>query len=950
VTGTVGDGFRGTDRHVFVPAVMGAGVLFSLLVLVREWLGRLLGRRGHRAVAETKARLVVAEVLPGEVPTGTGSGGRTTSRRVLVILAAACLGFALYVLPGATFNYLRPGGYLAEIAWILAVALVLVVVFAAMGIVLAVSAVRPAGPLPSARRVLQATEALERSGRAHQPAHRNWGAAWHGTASVVILAVAVTTALLTLAVAMGNPTVQGWDNALLDHLREAGPTRLLRWADHLGRTEVTVALSVIAALVLRRRAPQLAAAVPVTVLAGIALNVGLKLVISRPRPTDAVVGTALPSYPSGHTIQAVLLAVLATLVVHELTRRRGPTLVVGVLLAVGATLTGLGRVVHAAHWPSDVAGGALIAATISLIAILALHPRAEQVEGRRALLLLPERISALARPAARTLSVVVVVTFAALAATVGIPTDPMGGVGTPQIEQILQLALLGLVAIGVALAWRWEAVGATCLAVAGTGMALFASVKYAPPVALVVAVAFLLPALLFWISWQHGMPARALGVTAAVAALLLAGTWAGASSVYDHFFGPSHPQSALTAISSPLVEWVWSGGLGADRVTVNAKLVSDRSDVEVWVSRSPDLADPRRVSALPSDPRAGDRVVSVTIDGLDPGVEYHYGVAVDGELDPTRLGRVRTPPVGPVSFSVAFGACARTGSNGEVFEAIAGTDPLLYLVTGDLHYGDVATADAARLRRILDRTITAPAQQALYLQTPVAYVWDDHDFAGNDSDSSSPAGPMAQRVYRSYVPHGPLASDDSIEQAFTIGNVRFVLTDLRSHRRPAAEGSGTLMGASQLEWFQRELLDAQAAGQLIVWVSPTPWIGEARPGADTWAGFAEERRLIADFIDGNGIDRLVMLSGDAHMVAIDDGSYNRYASSGGAGFPVAHGGALDRPGSLKGGPYSEGAFPGGGQFGLLEITDDGSGVFGLRITGRDWRGEELVALEIELGG
>ena len=61
-----------------------------------------------------------------------------------------------------------------------------------------------------------------------------------------------------------------------------------------------------------------------------------------------------------------------------------------------------------------------------------------------------------------------------------------------------------------------------------------------------------------------------------------------------------------------------------------------------------------------------------------------------------------------------------------------------------------------------------------------------------------------------------------------------------------------------------------------------------------------------------------MLSGDAHMLAIDDGTHNTYGGSG-PGFPVFHAGALDRPGSLKGGPYSEGAVPDGGQFGVIEV-------------------------------
>jgi len=81
------------------------------------------------------------------------------------------------------------------------------------------------------------------------------------------------------------------------------------------------------------------------------------------------------------------------------------------------------------------------------------------------------------------------------------------------------------------------------------------------------------------------------------------------------------------------------------------------------------------------------------------------------------------------------------------------------------------------------------------------------------------------------------------------------------------------------------------------------------------------------------------------MVAIDDGTNSNYATGGGAGFPVLHGGALDRPGNVKGGPYSEGAFPGGGQFGLLDIIDDGDSQISVILRGMDWAGNELVSLE-----
>ena len=47
---------------------------------------------------------------------------------------------------------------------------------------------------------------------------------------------------------------------------------------------------------------------------------------------------------------------------------------------------------------------------------------------------------------------------------------------------------------------------------------------------------------------------------------------------------------------------------------------------------------------------------------------------------------------------------------------------------------------------------------------------------------------------------------------------------------------------------------------------------------------------------------------------------------------------------MKGGPYSHGTFPGGGQFGYVTIDDDG-GSMRVRLSGRNWRNDVLVDYE-----
>jgi phosphodiesterase/alkaline phosphatase D-like protein len=191
-------------------------------------------------------------------------------------------------------------------------------------------------------------------------------------------------------------------------------------------------------------------------------------------------------------------------------------------------------------------------------------------------------------------------------------------------------------------------------------------------------------------------------------------------------------------------------------------------------------------------------------------------------------------------------------------------------------------------------------------------------------------------VYRQYVPHYPLRGEDApVFQAFTVGDVRFVMTDARSARVPASgDEPGTMFGPDQLDWLTRELSRADRYG-LVVWVQGAPWVDKPDPTSDTWAAFPEERQAIADTIARYDVDNLMMVSGDAHMLAYDDGTHTDYSRSGDAGFPLLHAASLDRKAGQKGGPYTGPVLPGGGQFGTVDVRDDGTEVQGT-LTGRTW--------------
>jgi phosphodiesterase/alkaline phosphatase D-like protein len=552
---------------------------------------------------------------------------------------------------------------------------------------------------------------------------------------------------------------------------------------------------------------------------------------------------------------------------------------------------------------------------------------------------IPPKVARLMRWAGVLLGMAAVALFLALAVDRGAPRSTY----FDEWEPPAQIGLLAFATLGYLIALRWPGLGGVIMVQAAVALGVLATVEYSRAVAFLACLGFLVPGTLFLLVWQRTASLRVLAViTAGVAVLLAIGGYA-SSQVYDYYYGPTHPESSLERLPVDLVEWVWSGGVTDSGVTVSARLADEHDAVRLLVMPADDPTD-----ATVSEPAAAtaenNRIVKFTVTGLEPGARYTYTIETEGRLEQTRRGSFQTFPRGPASFTFAFSSCARTGSNGSVFDTIRGHDPLFYLVTGDFHYDNISSNDPGAFRGAFQSVLTSPAQAALYQSTSTAYVWDDHDYGGDGSDSTADSRPAARSVYRQVAPHYDLPAgegDAAIYQAFSAGRVRFIVTDTRSERSPASapdNAEKTMLGAEQKSWFKRELLEARDEYALIVWVNADPWIAATAQGGDSWGGYDTERRELADYITDNGIDNILMLSGDAHMLAIDDGSNSA------GGFPVFHAAALDRHGRVKGGPYSEGTYPDSGQFGLVTVNDSGGDEVEVILSGRNYKDEEVVHL------
>jgi phosphodiesterase/alkaline phosphatase D-like protein len=416
--------------------------------------------------------------------------------------------------------------------------------------------------------------------------------------------------------------------------------------------------------------------------------------------------------------------------------------------------------------------------------------------------------------------------------------------------------------------------------------------------------------------------------------------------------------------AAPAVDWLWSGAITAGSARIRARVTID-GPVRLILTRADGRDASSSRSVAPTGPPSADGVHTFDADGLQPDTAYRYAIETAAGRD-ERTGQFRTFADGPFSFAFAFGSCASTGSSNAIFDVIRRRTPHFFLHLGDFHYANIAVDDPWRFREASNRVLRSPRQSALYREAPIVYIFDDHDYGIDDADGTSVTKAAAQRVYRERVPHYPLPLSavpagvpgagplGPIAQAFTVGRARFIVTDTRSERTPryaADAATRTMLGPPQRQWFVDELTRAaDEQAPVVFWANTVPWITKENPEkGHGWEPYAHERAEIAGTISKLRLtSRLIMLSGDAHMAAIDDGTNSNYVEGTARstrGFVVMQAAPFSRFPRSKGGPYSHGRSTRNHQFGWVEVKDTGGAVT-VELTARNQAGLVIPGLQL----
>jgi hypothetical protein len=385
--------------------------------------------------------------------------------------------------------------------------------------------------------------------------------------------------------------------------------------------------------------------------------------------------------------------------------------------------------------------------------------------------------------------------------------------------------------------------------------------------------------------------------------------------------------SALMAQNE--VKWTMTGALTPTSVSFRAKLTSNSGNIRARISTSnPQVAPFVYSSVGTADQSQNNLMAAMDAVGLQPNTKYYYAIEADGTVDDSAddIGTFTTPAVGPQSFSFITGSCNRYPDT-KIYKDFLNYNSLFYLNLGDFHYDDPCDADPQYHRDGYEQKVfNQPNQTEVFRNLAFAYIWDDHDYCGNDANGDNfPGTPAARRAYQEYIPHYPLAAgsgNKAIYQSFDIGRVRFILSDVRSPRIQ----NTTAMGTAQKQWFKDQLIDARNKNLLVAWACSYSWYGVLD---DNWGGEAAERTELSEFLRDSSIANMFIMNGDAHMFAIDNGTNGDFTTALDLPYeyPLMQAGPLDGTGSWKGGTYSEGQFyqffTRASQYGLLEINDNG---------------------------
>jgi alkaline phosphatase D len=420
-----------------------------------------------------------------------------------------------------------------------------------------------------------------------------------------------------------------------------------------------------------------------------------------------------------------------------------------------------------------------------------------------------------------------------------------------------------------------------------------------------------------------------------------------------------------------------AGGLSGDDVAVAWEVATDEAFEDV-VASGTEVAGAEFGHSI-----------HVDADGLDADSWYWYRFRLGEFTSP--VGRTRTTPADDATveeLTFAFASCQlRTAGHWTAYDHVVDDDPDLVVFLGDYIYEypggtgalsvplEAEPADLADYR-VLHAAYKVDAKlQAAHAVAPWVVTWDDHEVENNHAadvpeDPADAATFDARRraAYQAYWEHLPLRLDPPADGALELyrairwGSLAtFFVLDGRQYRTDQVCGDNlatsasscpelddedhTMLGAEQESWLTDGLAAADTTWKVLAQqtVMKALVLGDVVLNVDQWDGYPAARRRLLQSIADDGVENVVVLTGDIHAGGAAD---IRLPDATTTGAVVAHelvGTSISSPGL---GADLAGAID-LGSLGLAYANFADNGYVRCTVTPERWRADFLVVDTIE---
>jgi alkaline phosphatase D len=360
----------------------------------------------------------------------------------------------------------------------------------------------------------------------------------------------------------------------------------------------------------------------------------------------------------------------------------------------------------------------------------------------------------------------------------------------------------------------------------------------------------------------------------------------------------------------PFYHGVASGDPLTDRVIIWTRVTPEDSVDNIavkWEVSANQNFSPVLKTGTTNTSAKKDYTVKVDVEGLSAGETYYYRFTAFGNT--SAVGRTKTLSSGGMdSLRLAVVSC----SNWEfgyfnAYDGIVAKNADVILHLGDYIYeygvGTYGNKSIDRKHLPAHEAITLQDYRTRYSQyhldkslqnarQNIAFItiWDDHEIANNayaegaQNHQPETEGDYAQRkaaARQAYYEWIPIRESNKLYRTFSFGALADVIMldeRLAGRTRPLENVSDmavtntehSMLGAEQLEWFEQQLKQSKShwkiiGNQVVFSDLDQSSVSPKNPkNLDSWDGYPQEQKRIANFINNNKIQNLIFLAGDTH--------------------------------------------------------------------------------------